>query len=209
MSASMRTQGPALREGLRRGARALCLAALLGACADQDAEPRTAISTLPLTPLEQQVAADFTARVDDYLALQRKLRAQLPALSKKATPQEVDADQRALGKLVSEARAQAVRGEFFTPEMETMVRRIMGVVLSGPDAANIKGSIMDENPGVPNLRINERYPDTVPLSTMPPPVLESLPKLDRKLEYRFIGEQLVLMDADAHLVLDFTGDVLP
>jgi len=73
----------------------------------------------------------------------------------------------------------------------------------------MKASIMDENPGVPDLRVNDRYPDSVPLSTMPPQVLESLPRLDEDIEYRFIGERLVLMDAHAHLVIDFTENVLP
>jgi hypothetical protein len=64
-------------------------------------------------------------------------------------------------------------------------------------------------PALPNLNVNDRYPDSVPLSTMPPQVLESLPKLDEDIEYRFIGERLVLMDAHAHIVIDFTDDVLP
>jgi hypothetical protein len=44
---------------------------------------------------------------------------------------------------------------------------------------------------------------------MPPPVLEPLPKLEEDLEYRFVGERLVLVDAHAHLIVDFTEDVLP
>jgi hypothetical protein len=40
-------------------------------------------------------------------------------------------------------------------------------------------------------------------------VLKALPKLEEDLEYRFIGERLVLMDAHAHIIVDFTDDVLP
>jgi hypothetical protein len=29
------------------------------------------------------------------------------------------------------------------------------------------------------------------------------------MEYRFIGKRLVLLDTHAHIVVDFTGDVLP
>jgi hypothetical protein len=64
-------------------------------------------------------------------------------------------------------------------------------------------------PGHPNLSVNDRYPDSVPLSTMPPQVLQSLPALEDDMEYRFIGERLVLMDARAHIIIDFTDDVLP
>ena len=48
--------------------------------------------------------------------------------------------------------------------------------------------------------MNGRYPDTVPLSTVPPQVLQTLPKLGEDMEYRFIGERLVLYDVHAHLV---------
>ena len=90
-----------------------------------------------------------------------------------------------------------------------MLKRTLAAIVSGPDGKLMKASIMDENPGVPDLRVNDRYPDSVPLSTMPPQVLESLPRLDEDIEYRFIGERLVLMDAHAHLVIDFTENVLP
>jgi hypothetical protein len=68
---------------------------------------------------------------------------------------------------------------------------------------------MDENPGPIRLRVNGRYPDTVPLTTMPPKVLAALPKLPSSLEYRFIGERLILLDVPAHLVVDFIEDALP
>ena len=61
---------------------------------------------------------------------------------------------------------------------------------------------------MPTLRVNDRYPDAIPLSTMPPQVLKALPKLEEDLEYRFVGERLVLMDAHAHIIVDFTDDVL-
>ena len=43
------------------------------------------------------------------------------------------------------------------------------------------------------LAVNSRYPDEVPLSTMPPQVLAMLPKLPDDLEYRFIGTRLILL----------------
>jgi thiol-disulfide isomerase/thioredoxin len=95
------------------------------------------------------------------------------------------------------------------PGMQKLVKRVIGEVLSGPDGKTIKSSIMDENPGVPKLAINERYPSSVPLSTMPPEVLAPLPKLEGELEYRFIGRRLILLDTEADIILDFTGEVVP
>jgi hypothetical protein len=179
------------------------------ACRASDAEPIPAERrVVPLTPTDTEATKEFEARVKSYLELHRRLEATLPKLSKESTPQQVDDSQRALGALIQAERQGAKQGEFFTPGMVDLVKRTMREVLSGPDAKTIRASIMDENPGVPNLSVNDRYPDTVPLSTMPPQVLRPLPVLEEDLEYRFIGKRLVLLDTHAHLVLDFTDDVL-
>lgn len=162
-----------------------------------------------LTPEETQAAKVFTERVKEYVVLHRKLEATLPKLPKEATPEQVDENQRGLWSLISAERANAKPGEFFTPVMQGLVRRTMATVLRGEGGDTIRASLMDENPGVKNLKVNDRYPDSIPLSTMPPQVLAPLPKLEEDLEYRFVGERLVLVDAHAHLIVDFTEDVLP
>ena len=43
---------------------------------------------------------------------------------------------------------------------------------------------MDENTTTLKLAVNTRYPDDLPVSTMPPQVLAMLPKLPEELEYR-------------------------
>lgn len=160
-------------------------------------------------PSEAQAVGAFEARVNEYVALHEKLESTLPKFAERGTPEQVDKNQRALGDLIKAARKDAKPGDFFSPGMQKLVKRVMSEVLSGPDGKTIKSSIMDENPGVPNLAINERYPSSVPLSTMPPEVLEPLPKLKGELEYRFIGRRLILLDTEADIILDFTGDVLP
>jgi hypothetical protein len=182
----------------------LCLVAVLGALTGAVA------AEAPTTgPSEAQAVGAFEARVKEYVALHEKLEATLPKFAERGTPEQVDKNQRALGALIKSARKDAKPGDFFSPGMQALVKRVMGEVLSGPDGKTIKSSIMDENPGVPNLAINERYPSSVPLSTMPPEVLEPLPKLKGELEYRFIGRRLILLDTEADIILDFTGDVLP
>jgi len=163
----------------------------------------------PAGPSEAQAAAAFEARMKEYLALHRKLESTLPKIPRRGTPEQVDKNQRALGDLIKSARRDAKPGEFFTPGMQALVRRVLGEVLAGPDGKTVKASIMDENPGVPKLVLNERYPSSVPLSTMPPQVLAPLPKLKGELEYRFIGRRLILLDTEADIILDFTDDVVP
>ena len=73
-------------------------------------------------------------------------------------------------------------------------------------------SIMDENPVEPatiKLTVNARYPDVVPLTSVPPQVLQTLPKLTEDLEYRFVGDWLILLDTHAHVVADYIDDALP
>ena len=71
---------------------------------------------------------------------------------------------------------------------------------------------MDENVVDPvqlKVSVNSRYPDTVPLTTIPPEVLQTLPKLSEDLEYRFIGNWLILLDTHAHVIADYIEDALP
>ena len=82
-------------------------------------------------------------------------------------------------------------------------------MFAGPDGAALRASIMDENPGKITLAVNSRYPDTVPLSTVPPQVLQGLPKLPEEMEFRFIGRHLILMDVHAHIIVDLIENALP
>jgi hypothetical protein len=68
---------------------------------------------------------------------------------------------------------------------------------------------MDENPVGVKVTVNGRYPDNVPISTVPPQVLQSLPRLSEDMEYRFVGDNLILLDAHAHIIADFIGEALP
>ena len=87
--------------------------------------------------------------------------------------------------------------------------RLLATVFGGPEGRQLKASIMDENPVGIKLTVNGRYPDTVPLSTVPPEVLQTLPQLAEDMEYRFIGDRLILLDTHAHVIADFIEDALP
>jgi len=146
----------------------------------------------------------FKKRVDEYVALHRKLEASIPALPKQATPQQVDTHERALAKLIQQARADAKPGDIFFPAMQRLVRRLLAPVFTGKAGAQIKSEITDkEYKGNVKLVVNGRYPDEVPVSTMPPQVLQELPKLPEELEYRFVLTNLILFDPHAHIIPDF------
>ena len=158
---------------------------------------------------DARVAREFTARINEYMDLHKGLEARLPTLPKEATPEEIDKHQRALGRMIADARKGAKPGDIFTREMRALFRRYLAAVFSGPDAKQLRASIMDENPGPVKIAVNQRYPDQIPLATMPPQVLEWLPKMPEELEYRFIGRRLILLDVHAHMIVDFIEDALP
>ncbi len=166
-------------------------------------------------PADQPVNADakavagFLDRVNQYVALHQKLENSLPKLSKESTPEQIDTHQRALARMIQDARKDAKPGDLFTPESQAVFKQLLAKVLGGPDGAAMKASIMDENPGVPSLKVNDRYPDAIPVSTIPPQVLEGLPKLPEEMEFRFVGNDLILMDTHAHIIADFVRDAFP
>lgn len=155
------------------------------------------------------LSVEFTKRVEAYLELHKNAVAKMPPLPKETTPQQIDSHQRALTQEIERLRARAQAGDIFTKEIRAYFRRQLEGTFAGVEGRKLRDTIMDENPGPIKLRVNGRYPDTVPLATMPPKVLAALPKLPQILEYRFIGERLILLDVPAHLVVDFIDEALP
>jgi hypothetical protein len=197
----------------------------LGACACDDgpaappatsATPASAPATErvvgPLTPEDAQALATMNVRLKAYVDLHREIERSLPKLPKEATPVQVDSNQRAFEALMRKARATAAPGDIFTPEARPIIKRLLAAVFGGPDGKQLKASIMDENvvdPIALKLTVNGRYPDTVPLTTIPPQILQTLPALTEDLEYRFVGDWLILLDTHAHVIADFIDNALP
>ena len=158
---------------------------------------------------DARVMADFEARVKAYSDLHRKLEATLPNLPKETTPTQINQHQQALAQLIAQARSGAQFGDIFTKETRALFRRYLARVLVGREGAKLKAVIMDENPGRLQLHVNARYPESVPVTTVPTQVLQTLPKLPEDLEYRFIGDRLVLHDIHAHTIVDMIENAVP
>lgn len=163
----------------------------------------------PMQTDDAQALAEFNTRVSAYAALHQKLEATLPSLPKETTPAVIDKHQRALAQLMVEARKGAKQGDIITPATQVVFRRLLARVFAGKEGRELKGTILDENPGNVGLTVNGRYPDEIPLSTVPPQVLSALPKLPVELEYRFIGDRLILLDVHAHTLADYMDKIFP
>ena len=162
-----------------------------------------------MSEADAQGLAEFNERVTAYATLHQKLEATLPPLPTEATPTAIDKHQRALGQLIVQARKSAKQGDIITPATQAHFRALVARVFQGQPGRELKASILDENPGDIGLTVNGRYPDQVPLSTVPPQVLAALPKLPKDLEYRFIGDRLILLDVHAHIIADFMDKIFP
>ena len=167
----------------------------------------SAIQNTPQNP-DAEVVADFLERVKQYAALHDKLESTLPTIPTATTPELIVQHQSAMERLLTRARSGAQPGNIFTDPIRAYIRRQLSRVLSGPDGERVRATILDEDTRAVRLTINARYPPTVPLSTVPPQVLLVLPRLPEPLEYRFVGDRLVLMDIHANTVVDFMEKAL-
>ena len=174
-----------------------------------EAAPPTERVVGPLSQADAQALATMNDRLKEYIDLHVKIENSLPKLGKDATPAQIDQNQRAFEAKIRQARATAKPGDIFTPEAAPVIKRLLAEVFEGTEGRQLKSSIMDENPVGITISVNGRYPDAVPLSTVPPQVLQTLPKLSEDMEYRFVGRNLILLDTHAHIIADFIADSIP
>src|SRR6187402_2865069 len=79
-------------------------------------------ATKPPVNADAATIQDFLKRVDQYVALHKKLEDPLPTLPKQTTPEQIDTHERALGKLIQEARKDAEQGDILTLGMQRFFR---------------------------------------------------------------------------------------
>ncbi|MEX2273016.1 MAG: hypothetical protein WD690_16195 [Vicinamibacterales bacterium] len=149
-------------------------------------------------------------RIRQYVELHLKFERSLPKLPNDATSDQLNRHKADLRRLLAQARASAKPGDLFTPEARPVILRLLARVFDGPDSKEMRASIMDENqPDGAVLAVNAPYPDSVPVTSVPPDVLQTLPRLTEDLQYRFIGTALILLDTHAHMVADYLEYAMP
>lgn len=163
----------------------------------------------PRVNADAATIADFNKRVEAYVALHKKVDGAIKEPSKDDRPEMFVEHQIAFAKLMQKERPDAKPGDIFTKPMRHIIRRLLASVFRGPGGRQIKKSILDEYTGNIRLVVNTQYPEGAPVSTMPPQILEGLPKLPDGLEFRFIGSRLILLDSHARLIVDVVEHVFP
>jgi hypothetical protein len=158
---------------------------------------------------EPSIIDDFEKRVNEYASQHRTLAGELPKLKPTSSAEALADHERELAQRISSARQGATQGDIFTPAIAAEFRRLLAVTMQGPRGKRIRRSLEAAEPVQLALHVNEPYPHRIPLQSTPPSLLLNLPKLPKELEYRVVGHNLVLRDADANLIVDFIPDAVP
>lgn len=161
----------------------------------------------PVNP-HAQAMADFKKRVDAYLELRGAIAGKLPEVKETGDPAKISEREQALGKAIAMARASAKAGDVFGPEMSGHLQRILKDDWKSRSAADRQAIFAEIPPGL-QLKVNQPYPTTIPLVSVPAKLLAQLPTLPEELEYRLVDRRLLLRDRDANLIIDVLVGVEP
>jgi hypothetical protein len=156
------------------------------------------------------ILEDFGERVDRYMDIRKRAAKDAPPLKETDDPARIEAAQDSRAALIRAVRADAKPGDIFTAEIRHRFRLLLAPDLEGEDGRDAKRVLRDDAPapGAVPLEVNARYPEGAPLPTVPATLLMNLPQLPEGLEYRIIGKDLVLLDSDANLIVDYIRNAI-
>ena len=171
-----------------------------------------AVTSLSASAQDQntQTAEAFRDRVKAYVKLREDIEDQMPKLSKDARPEEIVVHKKELQDSVRAARAGAKLGDIFTPEAAALIRGIIKREFRGKDRVELRKTMVVESEvkDVP-LRVNYPYPEVKEQLEMPPTLLLKLPLLPKQVRYRFVGRNMLLVDRENGLIIDYMTNAIP
>lgn len=165
----------------------------------------TSIASPEAAVTQTAALAEFRERVQRYAKLHDQLARGSAELEETEDAAEINDAQAALAAKVREARGSAKHGDIFTPAVRPVFRRLLAPELKGSKGRDTVAVLDDDAPaaGTVPFEVNAAYPDDQPLPTVPVNVLMTLPELPEPLEYRIVGQHLLLLDTAADLVVDY------
>lgn len=163
-----------------------------------------------LSSNEKQLVGTFEKRAKEYAKMREQLEEQMPKLSKEAKPEEIETHKKQFQERVRAARTGAKQGDVFTPEATTFIRAIIKDEFKGKERIEFRDTVLREadTKAVP-LRVNYPYPESQELLEMPPTLLLRLPQLPKQLRFRFVRNNLLLVDRENGLIVDYMTNALP
>jgi hypothetical protein len=160
----------------------------------------------PANPQAEAIAR-FSDRVAAYVALQKKVEGTLPSQKQTADPAQIKTRLESLANAVRTARPNAKAGDCFDGAADQF-RRIIQEDASERSVRDAFAA-MQEVPTRTPPHVNADYPESAALATVPPLILNKLPRLPEGIEYRFMGRDLILRDTKANLIVDVLPGAVP
>ena len=186
---------------------------------EREAAHKAAEAAHDVVKLDAQALDLMEDAVEDYVKkVHKPAEKQVGTLPDKATAAQIDAHRRALAQAIRAMRPQARQGDLIPPGAQPVVKRVIAAELAGRAGAPARKEILAGNPPLDpdhddrmtvKLAVNADYPAAAALSTVPPSVILTLPQLRKEVEYRFVNRDLVLLDVEANLILDFLRSAAP
>lgn len=157
----------------------------------------------------KQAVATFEQHVKDYVKLREGLEDKMPKLPEDSTPEQIQAHKASFQNTVRTARSGAKHGDIFSPDVAEFIRMTIRDEYKGKDRQELRQTVFEaETQGVA-VRVNYPYPESKELVEMPPTLLLRLPQLPKQIRYRFVGQNLLLVDRENGLIIDYMPNALP
>jgi K+-sensing histidine kinase KdpD len=158
---------------------------------------------------DRQAIAAFEKRVKEYVSLRERLEDQMPKLLEKSTAEQIAAHKTAFEEIVRKARVGAKQGDIFTPGAMSYIRMTIRNEFKGEELRKLRESVLEaDTKGVP-LKVNYPYPEDKELTEIPATLLLKLPQLPKQVKYRFVNRNMLLVDRENGLIVDYMFKALP
>jgi len=187
----------------------VCVLAVAAATLAQSSQNAALAPPVVVSPADKTAIQTFEKQVKDYVQLRDRVKANAPKLSKDSTPEQIQAYRTALEQSLRTERAGAKRGDLFRPETADYIRRTLKIEFQGKDRQELRKTIFETELQGVVLRVNYPYAQSAEFSEMPATLLAKLPQLPKEVRYRFVGRNMLLVDRESNVIIDYMPDALP
>jgi hypothetical protein len=150
----------------------------------------------------------FLDRVAEYMKFHNNVEKMVPPITQTSSPEEIAKREAALGAMLIKQRPDAKEGDFFIKEYQPHLIKIIRDDFAKRPMADRKALLVELPKGV-KIGVNMVYPPVLPLATFPANLLKALPELPKGLEYRIVGQDLILRDVTGNVIVDVLRGVVP
>lgn len=153
----------------------------------------------------------FLDRVDSYVSMHRRIERTIGPIELNSTPDSVNRFIEQMAAAVRAERHDAKQGDLFSAAVAPEFRRRINDALldHGFTIDDVRAEALAHgvDPQGARLRVNGTFPWVLSVA-MFPCVIDALPALPSELQYRIVGNDLLLIDLHASLIVDILPSAL-